>query len=123
MNKDLFYALSLGFFVYLGIFLYLKIFLKYTLTEDGIEISIFGIQNEFIRFDDMLLVSLTSMPVSDLQKFTYFKGLRLPILGIRIISDRNNNYGFNRRYTGIVIFPWDTVNYYHKILEKIKIQQ
>jgi hypothetical protein len=119
MQKEFYYMICLIVFTYVGIFIYLKILLKYKLTDMGIVVSFVGLEREFIRFDDIISVSLSSVKNAHLNELTKFVNISLPIPRILIIVNRNHNYGFGQIYTGFSIYPWNTKDFYQHILKKI----
>jgi hypothetical protein len=119
MQKEFYYMICLIVFTYIGIFFYLKILLKYKLTDTGIEISFLRFEREFIRFDDIIFVSVSSVKNDQLNRSTKFINISLPIPRILIIVNRNHKYEFDQIYTGFSIYPWNIKEFYQHILKNI----
>ena len=122
MSSESIKIILLVFLLYSLPFIYFKLLVKYILTKDGIDISVFGFHQDLVKYSEILAISLNEKKISTISRHTSFPDPRriLPIMSIYITLNRKFNFGFGEKYKGIVIYPRDTLNFYREIKQKIK---
>jgi hypothetical protein len=110
-------------YVYVALFGYHKILIRCKLEEDGIGIYFLNFRQNFIKFNEVLFVSINNQKINIVSSNTSFPDPRtvLPISKIYITTNRKVKFAFTEKFQGYVIYPRDTLNFYREIKQKMNL--
>ena len=96
--------------------------ISYNLSEEGIEVSIFSINLNFIRYDELISVCLNSMQLSDIEIDSVSHQRSVSTLGIRLVTNRVadpilSGFGSPKKVR-LYIYPRNTIGFYNELLSR-----
>ncbi len=105
--SEVFVTIFFVLYVYVALFGYHKILIRYKLEKDGIGIYFLNYQQNFIKYSEILFLSINNQKMNIVSSKTSFPDPRtvLPISKIYITTNRKVKFAFTEKFQGYVIYP------------------